>query len=989
MKIVQNKISLQLLLCLLLIFCAMSEADDHIPTAPKPNWVSEIALPDPELIQNNQIQNGVYYLLADTQLKVEEQQSQFYYHYADYIVNQTGVENNSQINIDFDPSYQQLRLHSVQVIRDQQPINKRNSALIKLLQREEELEKLVYQGEMTLNIILDDIRVGDIIEYSYSIQGMNPAYQNIFAYQRLLNWSVPLAKFSLRILWNKATLLYYQLQNTEQEVIENQTVHGTEYLIQKNWIEALKIEDNTPIGFDPRAKVYFSELQSWAEVARWSEPFYRDAMIADQHIKNLVSDIQTHHHDREAQISAALRFVQDEIRYFAIELNQNSHIPTPAFETLRNRYGDCKDKTVLLLTLFKELGFKAYPALVNTEDKLDSILPNVQAFDHVITYLEYKGRRYWLDPTRSFQHGHIDNIYQADFGKALVLLKDHQQLTQMQVSQAKHGILVHDHFILADEGPSQFLSTTQDIGKDAERQRQRLAENSLEQIQQDYLKFFQGYYPKTSVSQAIRYTDDTELNILRSDEQYQIENFWQNDSEQQRTQADFYANLVSSSLQVPDDLSRIDPLYLSYPHRVEQTIDIDLTDGDWNFDNESFVEDNPFFHFSHQVKFNKTKQQLSLIYQYQSKLDHISPEDYSAYRKAIQKTQDHLSYSIIQSHSSAADGNSTLAWLMQYLTATTVLMVYGALYLLVMLLWLMERKHTADQTEALFFPVSIVKLALMWVLSFGLYAVYWFYQNFQYIKQQEQNASMPWARACFSIFWYYPLWRKLKTDNEQRFTQSHLPNKWLAILLALIYSASGFIINTDYWQLLSLLLSVALVIPLANYILFINGPDSAAMLRNSKWRFRHYLLTILTAPLFMFQVSSSFGVIPSDTVVKGTWLLDHDIKTMQRQGIIKPGDQIDYFYSDALFFVGNDGNGFTQRHVFSYWKDDEQRINKQLASYSEIRQIKVDWAKTVNKNSTVTVIRKDGSEFILYVSNVDHKDQQFVTALKKHWQASP
>jgi hypothetical protein len=107
---------------------------------------------------------------------------------------------------------------------------------------------------------------------------------------------------------------------------------------------------------------------------------------------------------------------------------------------------------------------------------------------------------------------------------------------------------------------------------------------------------------------------------------------------------------------------------------------------------------------------------------------------------------------------------------------------------------------------------------------------------------------------------------------------------------------------------------------------------------------------------------------------------------MQRRGIIKPGDDIDYFYSDAFLFVSDDGNGFTQRHVFSYWKDEKDLLLQQQATYGEIKDVQVDWNQGFGNNTTVTIVREDDSEFLLYVSNTDHKDRLFVNALKERWQ---
>jgi hypothetical protein len=109
---------------------------------------------------------------------------------------------------------------------------------------------------------------------------------------------------------------------------------------------------------------------------------------------------------------------------------------------------------------------------------------------------------------------------------------------------------------------------------------------------------------------------------------------------------------------------------------------------------------------------------------------------------------------------------------------------------------------------------------------------------------------------------------------------------------------------------------------------------------------------------------------------------------MQRQGILNADDNLIYFYSDAFIDIRKDGNGLTDRHVFSYWKDDENRFNYELATFEEIKDIQVNWSKTWGENTTIDIVRNDGSKFILYVSNSDRRDREFVAALKERWSRS-
>ena len=968
--------------CLIQAHLCLAESDINV--TPYPSWVTPQALPKTDNIPLDHIQNGVHYLLVDAQISVNpKQEPHYFYHYAEHIVNQAGVEGSSQLNLDYDPSYQQIVLHDLRIVRESKAIDKTKTALMKLIQREEDMDDLIYNGRTTLNIILDDVRIGDTIEYSYSIIGMNPVFQGIFAYRHNVNWAVPVEQLYLRLLWNKPSKLQYQLEKTNINVTHTNTTTGSEYVIQANHLPSIQIDEGAPSWFSPWGRVYFSELKSWGDVVNWSEELYTNAIKADGNINQLITDIKNKHPEKDAQISAALRFVQDEVRYLGIELGQNSHLPNAAHETLKNRYGDCKDKTVLLLTLLEGLGVEASPALVNTEEKLDNVLPSIHAFNHVITYMEHNDKGYWLDPTRTYQHGSIDTIHQPDFGHALILKTGSKDLTPMHPDQSMHGTFVKDTFTLSSEHGASFTSITDFYGWNAERERSRLEGQGRDKFQENYLEFFKSYYPSITTEKLIEHNERPLYNALTSTESYKIPDFWQESQDKQRIEGDFYPNLISPYLKVPDELERSHPLYLTHPLHLEQTITVNFEEDDWNFNNEYFAERNPFFTFTTDIKFIPENQQLILTYGYQSKTDTVLPEDYPEYLQALKNTANYK-YFGIQRPIASGQTSTEATWYSAYLTPTYVIIAYLLLYVLILVLWLLDKDRKA-KGDSIFYPVSATKLTIMWVLTFGFYGAFWFYRNFRYIKEIENNASMPVARGIFFSFWYYSLWQKLKEDCDERFTRSHLPSRSIVTVLAVAFFASIFVGNADVLMVPSLLVSAVLVLPLANYIQFVNGQDSASLKTNSKWKIRHILLAILSLPLCVLSVGSEIGFLPSESVIKGDKLWSSDITTMQRRGIINPGDTIEYFYSDAFLTIGDDGNGFTQRHVFSYWKNEDGSVEQQLADYSHIQDIQIQWNTEFAGNSIVTIVREDGSQFLLFVANAERKDKVFVKALKNHW----
>src|SRR5208283_3003611 len=86
-----------------------------------------------------------------------------------------------------------------------------------------------------------------------------------------------------------------------------------------------------------------------------------------------------------AKIQALAAFVQDDIRYVAIELGIGGYQPHAAADVLRHRYGDCKDKATLLSAMLREIGVASYYVIINSErGSLTTAAPPNIEFNHAI-----------------------------------------------------------------------------------------------------------------------------------------------------------------------------------------------------------------------------------------------------------------------------------------------------------------------------------------------------------------------------------------------------------------------------------------------------------------------------------------------------------------------------------------------------------------------------------------------------------------------------
>jgi len=82
-----------------------------------------------------------------------------------------------------------------------------------------------------------------------------------------------------------------------------------------------------------------------------------------------------------------------------------------------------------------------------------------------------------------------------------------------------------------------------------------------------------------------------------------------------------------------------------------------------------------------------------------------------------------------------------------------------------------ENNENPVSRGPLFFPVSEDKLMTLYILSFGLYGVYWFYKNWKCQEQLMDKKIYPLWRAIFSIFFTHALFKRIEQQAshlEQR-----------------------------------------------------------------------------------------------------------------------------------------------------------------------------------------------------------------------------
>jgi tetratricopeptide (TPR) repeat protein len=155
--------------------------------------------------------------------------------------------------------------------------------------------------------------------------------------------------------------------------------------------------------------------------------------------------------DELRKIELISGYVQKELHYEAIEFGRRAYIPKTARETLRDRYGDCKDHAVLLYSMLNAVDIPAELALVNLSQQVLPGLPNVDQFDHMIVSVRQADKRLFIDSTdKDFNLGLLPPRYMA--GNHALLIGDSSELVAIPDFKEGDSTLRVDREIEKTEG---------------------------------------------------------------------------------------------------------------------------------------------------------------------------------------------------------------------------------------------------------------------------------------------------------------------------------------------------------------------------------------------------------------------------------------------------------------------------------------------------------------------------------------------------------
>jgi tetratricopeptide (TPR) repeat protein len=332
-------------------------------------------------------------------------QSRYTTHQVVKIFTERGIQKYGDIAIPYQPAAQNIGVNIARTIAADGTVLQPPNEAFNDVTPPGLLSQNLYSDAMWRVISMVGLAPGVCIEYQvtledkvpggetwitggYNFQATEATLETRFALQMPESWPVQ---------WQVAN--DPRPQNPDILHTENDTVI---YIWKYGETPALTLEGGMPHLNDIVPRLRYSSIKEWDSVYTWYKDLAKGRYTPDADIAAKVQQLTDNLMTEDAKIRAIYHFVATNIRYVGIELGQSAYQPSPATEVFQMQYGDCKDKTTLLISMLDLAGIKAYPVLLSIApyERVDTTLPSLSQFNHMVTAIPTGPDTYiWLDPT--------------------------------------------------------------------------------------------------------------------------------------------------------------------------------------------------------------------------------------------------------------------------------------------------------------------------------------------------------------------------------------------------------------------------------------------------------------------------------------------------------------------------------------------------------------------------------------------------------------
>lgn len=321
---------------------------------------------------------------------------------------------------------------------------------------------------------------------------------------------------------------------------------------------------------EQQAYLHVSTFATWPEVARWYWDLIKEQYHADDAIRAAAKEATREARTVRDKVIAIYHLVVKRTRYVALAFGMHTYKPYSAPEVFGRKFGDCKDKAMLMAVLLGELGIDSHPVLVRTRrgGDLADLPPSLAVFDHAILYVP--ALKLYLDGTA--ERTGSSELPAANQGVTALIIDGKDGLrvrTPVLASHENHTDRKLDILIAAD-GSAEVVDNVRVKGQDAPWWRRSFTDPATRN--RTYEKMIAPVFPGAAVKEVLISDPDALEQPVTLRARYRVPRFARLAGE--RVSADLTIAQAPLTQQLAPLASRTQPTEYAFP--FEQSVSISV-----------------------------------------------------------------------------------------------------------------------------------------------------------------------------------------------------------------------------------------------------------------------------------------------------------------------------------------------------------------------------------------------------------------------------
>lgn len=296
------------------------------------------------------------------------------------VLNERGVRDLDRISFYGAPGDQEVRVLTADVHHENGNVSQASTSRSR------------YYGGTSVD--LPPLTAGDVIDIEYRLDDLRVTFfGNYFSLNEALadTFTTPTWLSEVVLLVPEEFPLALHQRGFEQTVKYDVLEDGLHrYSWQVENLNAIAMEAGMPPPTETAPMVQASSYANWNQFGTWWWDLIEEEIRTSAAMEEKVAELTANATSAKEKLTAIYNFVITDIRYNAWEFGVHGYQPYSAPVIFSRRFGDCKDKAILLRAMLSLVDIESYPVLIHSSgrrEQEDLTLAMVNHFNHCIAYI--------------------------------------------------------------------------------------------------------------------------------------------------------------------------------------------------------------------------------------------------------------------------------------------------------------------------------------------------------------------------------------------------------------------------------------------------------------------------------------------------------------------------------------------------------------------------------------------------------------------------